>query len=110
MTTIVTSRHFKAHQSIVQYAEDAVQGLERYYDGIIRCEVILSFEKKRKSTKIAEVIVSVYKQKIMAEERTDDFLKSIDSAVAKILIQLKKFKDRLHKRDRRTVRQVREKV
>jgi len=72
--------------------------------------VILSFEKKRKSTKIAEVIVSVYKQKIMAEERTDDFLKSIDAAVAKILIQLKKFKDRLHKRDRRTVRQVREKV
>jgi len=110
MTILVTSRHFKAHQSIVKYAEEAVQGLERYYDGIIRCEVILSFEKKRKSTKIAEVILSVYKHKIMAEERSDDFLKSIDAATEKTLIQLKKFKDRLHKRDRQIVRQVREKV
>jgi putative sigma-54 modulation protein len=109
MTIIVTSRHFTAHQSIVNYAEEEAQGLERYYDGIIKCEVILSFEKKRKSTKIAEVILSVYKHKIMAEERTDDFFKSIDAAMEKTLTQLKKFKDRLHKKDRRIVRQVREK-
>jgi len=110
MTITVTSRHFKAHQSLVNHAEEAVLALEHYYDGIIRGEVILSFEKKRKSTKIAEVILSVYRHKITAEGRTEEFFQSIDAAAQKALIQLKKFKERLHERDRRTVRRVREKA
>ena len=110
MTITVTSRHFKAHHSLVEYAEEAMSGLARYYDGIIKCEVILSYEKKRKSTKIAEVILSVYRHKIAAEQCTEDFFKSIDAATNKALVQLKKFKDRLHERDRRTVRRVMEKV
>lgn len=110
MAIIVTSRHFKAHQTLVDYAEDAVRTLSRYYDGIIKAEVILSFEKARKSTKIAEVILSVYRHRITAEGRTDDFTKSVDVAVGKALIQLKKFKDRLHNRDRKAVRRVQEKA
>ena len=110
MTITVTSRHFKAHPSLVEYAEAAMSSLERYYDGIIKCEVILSFERKRNSTKIAEVILSVYKHRIAAEERTEDFFKSIDAASGKALVQLKKFKERLHEKDRKTVRRVREKV
>lgn len=110
MTVIVTSRHFKAHQSLVEFAEDAVRRLSRYYDGIIRCEVILSYEKKRKSTKIAEIVCSVYRHRITAEGRTEEFEKSIDTAAERALIQLKKFKERLHDRDRKTVRRVREKV
>jgi len=110
MTTTVTSRHFKAHHSLVEYAERAVDSLTHYYDGIIKCEVVLSYEKMRKSTKIAEVVLSVYRQKITATERSDDFEKSIDAAIGKILIQLKKYKERLHEKDRRTVRRVREKV
>ena len=110
MTITVTSRHFKAHQALVDYAEDAVRGLSRYYDGIIKCVVILSFEKTRRSTKIAEVNISVYRHKITAEGRTDEFSKSIDAAVEKALVQLKKFKERLHDKDRKAVRRVREKV
>ncbi|HLE32529.1 MAG TPA: ribosome-associated translation inhibitor RaiA [Bacteroidota bacterium] len=110
MTVTVTSRHFKAHQTLVEYAEAAVQGLSRYYDGIIKCEVILSYEKKRKSTKIAEIVCSVYRHRITSEGRTEDFEKSIDAAADRVLIQLKKVKDRLHQRDRKAVRRVREKV
>ncbi len=110
MTITVTSRHFKAHSSLVEYAHRSVDGLARYYDGIIKCEVILSYEKIHKSTKIAEVKLSVYRHRIVSEERSDDFVKSIDAAVQKVLIQLKKYKDRLHDKDRKTVRRVREKV
>lgn len=110
MTVTVTSRHFKAHESLVEYAEDAAQGLSRFYDGIVKCEIILSFEKKRKSTKIAEIVLSVYRHRITAEGRTEDFEKSIDVAADRALVQLKKFKARLHERDRKTVRRVREKV
>lgn len=110
MTTNVTSRHFKAHQSLVSYAEEAVESLAHYYDGIIKCDVVLSYEKTKKNTKIAEVKLSVYRHKILAVERTGDFYKSIDAAIQKVRVQLKKYKDRLHSRDRTTVRRVREKV
>lgn len=110
MNTTVTSRHFKAHETLVQYAEDAVQKLNRYYDGIIKCEVKLSFEKTRNSVKSAEVILSVYKGKIAAVNVSDDFHKSIDGAVAKVLVRLKKYKAKLHAKDRKQVRRVREKA
>lgn len=109
MTTIVTSRHFKAHRSLVSYAESAVGKFDRYYDGITRCEVILQFEKSRKSVKIAQVIASVYRTRLKAEERTEDFEKSIDGAVGKMIGQLKKYKAKLRAKDRQKVRAVRDK-
>jgi putative sigma-54 modulation protein len=109
MNTTVTSRHFKAHETLVEYAEGAVEKLERYYDGILKCEVKLSFEKARNSVKVAEVILSVYKTKITSEQSTDDFNKSIDGAVEKVLAQLKKYKEKLHAKDRTQVRRVRAK-
>ena len=110
MNTTVTSRHFKAHETLVEYAEGAVAKLERYYDGIIKCEVKLSFEKPRNSAKVVEIILSVYKTKITAMQTSDDFNKSIDGAVEKVLAQLKKYKEKLHAKDRNQVRRVREKV
>lgn len=109
MVTTVTSRHFKAHESLVEYAEASVARFNHFYDGIIKCEVKLSFEKSRNSVKIAEVIVTVYKTKLTGIVRTEDFHKSIDAAVQKVLAQLKKYKEKLRAKDRGWVRQVREK-
>ena len=110
MVTTVTSRHFKAHESLNRYAESSVAKLDRYYDGIIKCEVKLSYERARNSVKVAEVIATVYKTKLTGFGKTDDFSKSIDLAVEKVLAQLKKYKDKLHAKDRKRVRQAREKL
>lgn len=110
MRITVTSRHFKAHDSLVEYAKQGATKLERYYDGIVKCEVILKYEKPRNSDKIAEVIVSVYGTKLTSISRTDDFFKSIDTAVEKVLVQLKKYKAKLHSRDRKIVRKVQAKA
>ncbi|MBM4159509.1 MAG: ribosome-associated translation inhibitor RaiA [Ignavibacteria bacterium] len=110
MTTTVTSRHFKAHGTLVDYAKASVEKLDRFYDGIIKCEVKLSFEKSRNSVKIAEIIVTVYKSRLTGVARTEDFHKSIDAASEKVLVQLKKYKDRLRNKDRIQVRRVRAKV
>ena len=109
MATTVTSRHFKAHPSLVEYSEKAVENLGRFYDGIIKGEVILEFERPHNSLKIAESKVSVFNAKLTATHQSDDFFKSIDGAVAKLETQLKKYKDKLHSKDRGTVRKVREK-
>lgn len=110
MVTTVTSRHFKAHSSLVEYATNAVERLERIYDGIVKSEVILTFEKSRNSVKTAEVIVAVYRSKLAGTHRTDDFHKSIDGAIEKVRVQLKKYKEKLHTKDRKHVRRVRDKV
>lgn len=110
MKTTVTSRHFKAHETLVDYAKDAVEKLERYYDGIIKCEVKLSFEKSRNSVKTAEVILSVYRSKIAAMHESEEFHKSIDGAVDKVLVRLKKYKDKLHAKGRKQVREIQSKA
>ncbi len=103
----VTSRHFKAQESLVEHAEEAVEQLTHYYDGIIKAEVILSFEKARNRVKSAEVRATVYNAVLTSIVTSDDFKKSIDSAIAKVLVQLKKYKDKLHSKDRIAVRRVR---
>jgi putative sigma-54 modulation protein len=110
MNTTVTSRHFKAHETLVDYATQAVEKLDRYYDGIIKCEVKLSYQKAQNSVKVVEIILSVYRNKIMAVAESDEFEKSIDGAIDKVLVRLKKYKDKLHAKDRKQVRLVRSKA
>ena len=110
MNIIVTSRHFKAHESLVEYARKSVEKMNRYYNGVIKGEVILSFEKKLNSRKIAEVNLSVYRSRLTGEGRSADFQQAVDAACEKIRAQLLKYKDRLHRKDRNIVRRVREKA
>ncbi len=106
----VTSRHFKAHQSIVEYAEQAAAKLDHFYDGIIKCDFILIYEKPRNSLKVAELKVAVYGTILTSVTKSDDFPKSIDMAVEKVLVQLKKYKAKLRSRDRNLVRTATAKV
>ena len=109
MNVQVTARHFKAHESLTEYAEDALQQLTHFYDGIVRGEVIFSFEKKHNSVKIAEVSLAVYGTTLTSIGKSEDFEKSVDLAIEKLRTQLKKYKEKLHAKDRRGVRKVREK-
>jgi putative sigma-54 modulation protein len=110
MDAHITSRHFKAHETLLEYSEKAVRQLEHYFNGIVRADVTLSYEKTRKSTKVAEVKLSVYGTVLVAEAKTDDFFKSVDEAVDRVLVQLKRYKSRLREKDRTRVRKVRGKV
>lgn len=109
MAITVTSRHFKAHPSLVEYAEKAVDGLSHFYDGIIKGEVILEYERARNSVKIAEINISVFNAKLTATHTSDDYFKAVDGAVQKLASQLKKYKEKLHAKDRGSVRKAREK-
>ena len=110
MRTVVTSRHFKAHKTLVAYAERQAERLEHYYDGIIKCQIILKFEKTRDSDKIAEVIASVYNARLTGVAHSRDFFKSIDAAISKVTSQLKKYKEKLRTKDKKAVRRVRSKA
>ena len=110
MKITVTSRRFRAHPSLVEFATAAVEKLTKYYDGIVKSEVILEFEKARNSVKVAEINLSVHNAKMTARASSEDFERSIDRTIGKLEVQLKKYKDKVRRKDRRTVRRVRAKV
>lgn len=96
MTFILTARHFKAHDSLKEFAESESEKLNKIYDGIIKTEVILSYDKPTNSIKNAEVIIHGKSQHTFkAVESSDDFHKAIEGAFSKVETQLRKFKDKI---------------
>ncbi len=90
-----TSRHFKAHETLKEFAASEIEKFSRFYDGIMKCELILSFEKATNSVKTAEVVLIINNHHtITAKEKTDDFTASIEGAVDKVVSQLKKYKEK----------------
>ena len=110
MNITFTARRFKVHADIKQHALDAVGKLDRYYDGIITANIILSYERATKSVKTAEVNLHVYGELLSAKEKSEDFFKSIDAVTDKLSIQLGKYKQKLRAKDKAKVRSINEKV
>jgi len=84
-----TARHYKSSPRLKEYAENEVTRLEKFYDGIVDCEIILDYQKDQQ---IAEIILGVHGAKLTAKEVSEDIYKSIDLAVEKLRRQLKKYK------------------
>lgn len=105
-----TARRFRAHSEIKDYAMEEVKKLEKLYDGIVRADIILYYERNVNSVKTAEINLHVYGTTLSAHHGTEDYVKSIDGAIAKSENQLKKYKSKLRGKDKTKVRQIREKV
>ncbi len=86
-----TARHYKPSPRLKEYAQNEVLRLEKFYDGIINCEIVLDYQK---DIQIAEINVTVYGQKLTVVEKTDDIYKSIDFAVEKMRRKLKRYKEK----------------
>lgn len=92
MNIRITSRKFKAKETLKEFIKDEVKSLERYFDEILDCNVILSFTHMKDSIKTAEVIVKLPGHTISVEVSSDEFEKSVSQAVEKIQKQLIKIK------------------
>ena len=110
MDTHFTARKFKARPDLKGYALGAVKKLDKYYDGIVRADIILSYERTTQSVKKAEINIHVYGSTLSAKESSEEFLKSIDLAISKLERQLAKYKTKLRVKNKRTLRKVKEQV
>lgn len=101
MRVTFTARHFKPSDRLKTFAENEVQRLRKYYDGIIDCEIILDYVK---SDQIAEIVLGVYGTKLAVVEKSEDMYKSIGLAVSKLERKLKRYKGKLfsHKNEKVT--------
>ena len=88
----VTARHFDLTPKIREKAESEMESLKRYFDNIISAEMILDQERHRR---LAELRIHVYNNTITGTAATDNLFSSIDAAVQKVKVQLKKYKSKL---------------
>ena len=97
MNISITSRHFKAEPALKTYAEDKVSKLNRFFDGVVHCNVVFLNEhsKPNGTDKMVEIKLSVHDKILKAAETTDDYFKAVDKAVDKLEAQLVKFKQKI---------------
>lgn len=108
METHFTARKFRAHKDVKSQSMAAVKRLDKYYDGILRCDIILSFERKLNSLKTAEINLHVHGTTLSATEKSEEFMKSVELAVEKLERQLAKYKKKLRMKHKQTLRLVKE--
>lgn len=92
MNVHITSRKFKAQESLKDFITKQVKSLEKFSDEILETNVVLSFTHLKDSIKTAEIVTKVPGKVISVTESSDDFHKSTSLAVDKIIRQLKKVK------------------
>ncbi len=92
MNISITSRKFKARESLKDFINSEIISLERFYDHILSADVILSYQNSRDSIKNAEIILKIPGMVLKAVDDSDDYKKSISGAVEKLSRQLKKIK------------------
>ncbi len=89
-----TARHFKARPELQQQAENAVNQLATLYDGIVTADIVLE-EEPHGAGRMAEMSLLVFKDKLFAREKSNDFTTSINACIEKIERQLRRYKDKL---------------
>jgi len=94
MNINITSRKFKAKDSLKEFISKEVRSLERFSDDILDVDVVLSYLHNKDSIKIAEINVTIPGKNLLVTEESDEFSKSVIEAVDKLKRQLKKFKSK----------------
>lgn len=99
----ITSRHDKLSPKIKDYIDEKISKLDRFYDRIIDCEVIVDNEKLKH---VIELNVKVYSTVLHVTTKDADITKAIDLCVDKLEIQLKKFKEKMKKKNHKKVSEI----
>jgi len=91
MNISITARGGKASDRLKKYIMDKLSKKERFYDGVIDTEIVLSYEKL---TQIAEIKMKINNKTVIVREKSEDIYKSIDLALDNCERQIKRFKEK----------------
>jgi len=94
MNVNITSRKFKAKDSLKTEITNQLQSLEKYNDDILDANVILSYIHLKDSIKTVEINLTVPGKTFSAEETSDEYGKALVKTVNKLEKQLKTLKSK----------------
>jgi putative sigma-54 modulation protein len=81
-----------------EYVLGKLSKLEKIYEGIVWCDVILTNEKTPKNSKRVEINIRVYRSTLTSVVRSEDFSRAVVAAIEKLERQLVRYKSKLRER------------
>ena len=94
MNINITSRKFKAKDSLKSYITAELNQLQKFHSEILDADVTLHFTHLKDSIKTAEIKLQLPRKTLLVSESSDEFSKSVASAKDKLARQLKKIKSK----------------
>ncbi len=101
MQITITARHFELTKAIRDYVETSCLKIKRYFDHIITIHVTLALENSRN---ICELSLHASKFSLQSEAEEMDMYLSIDNAIDKMEVQIKKLKDKVTDHQKRALK------
>ena len=94
MNTTFTARKFNASSTLQEYANQAVNKLEKYYDSILVCDIVLEPNPDHDEPQKAELNLQVAKDFLTVTETGATYEQAINKAVDNMKRQIKRYKDK----------------
>ena len=92
MNIQITARKFRAKDSLKDFIREAIKSLEKFNDQIIEANVVLSYTHLKDSIKNVEIVLQIPGKIITVNDSSEDYEKSVNNAIEKIIRQLSKIK------------------
>jgi len=92
MNIDITARHFSPSDKLKELVYTKLKKIEKFNSNIIGCRVVLT---KESNLEDVEIIIHGKGNHFVAHENSDNFEKSLISAIDKITIQVKKQHNKL---------------
>lgn len=100
MNIKINSVKFKATEKLENFVNDKVQKLERTFDNITSCEVVLKVDKpESENNKIVEIQLVLPGQTLFNSKQADSFEEAVLLAVDATKSQLGKYKEKFNKKN-----------
>ena len=98
MNIKIQSIHFDADKELIEFIQEKVNKLGRYYDGIIGGEVFLKLQKSSSSdNKVAEIKLHIPGNDLFVKKQCKTFEEAVDTGVTALSGQVKKRKEKVKK-------------
>ena len=95
MKVFTQSVNFTADQSLIDYIEKKIEGLEKFHDKIVDVEVFLKVQKtSEKENKITEIKINIPGNELMVKKQNKTFEEGVNIAVDSLKRSLKKSKEK----------------
>ncbi len=95
----IKTTHFDADQKLIDFVNNKVNKLDKYFDGIIRSEVLLNFDKSKKkftNNKEAKIKIEIPGNDLFAEKGATTFEEAVDLTLDALEKQVKKYKSKFN--------------
>lgn len=102
MQITITARHFELTKAIRDYVETSCLKIKKYFDHIITVHVTLALENSRN---LCEISLHASRFSLQSQAEEMDMYLSIDNALDKMEIQIKKLKDRVTDHQKRALKE-----